>query len=81
MQIDYILTYEDYLHYFKILTQRCVSESKSKPYNEYSLCEMIVSRLIVFLWGGECFDSFESNQRLLEHIQTFRNSHRVNDKL
>ena len=68
-----VLRIEDQLYRFGIKTKK----PKSKPYNEYSKCEMVMNSLIVLLWGGESFDSYESNQKLLEHRKSFKNSHRV----
>lgn len=73
LQVDYILSVEDQLYRIGIKPRT----PQSKPYYDYSRCEMLLNRLIVLLWGGESFDSYESNRQLLEHHQTFRNSHRV----
>ena len=75
MQVEYILNAEDKLRRVRFLGK--VKKPTSKAYHEYSICEIVINRLIVFLWGGESFDSRQSNQMLLKHRKIFRNSHRV----
>ena len=73
MQVDYILNVEDQLRRVGFKAKK----PTSKAYYDYSACEMVINRLIVLLWGGESFDSRQSNQMLLKHQQNFYNSHRV----
>ena len=73
IQVEYILNVEDQLRRIGFKPKK----PQSKAYHEYSPCEMVVNRLIVLLWGGESFDSRQSNQMLLKRRQDFHNSHRV----
>ena len=47
--------------------------TKNKP----SRCEMFINSVVVLLWGGETFDSVESNEKVLKLHQSFLNSTKV----
>lgn len=75
MQVEYILDLEDILH--SCPCKQLWKKPTSKPYYKYSMFEMLINKVIVLLWGGESFDSYEGNRMLMKHRQAFKNSHRV----
>ena len=82
IQVQYILILEDHLRQWVrccqwVRRRYTPKKAKSKPYYDLSLHEMLWNKLIVVLWGGQSFDSRESNQKLLAHRKAFCSTHRV----
>lgn len=53
------------------------AERMKSSNDKLSRCEMFINSSVVLLWGGESFDSKESNDRVLKLHQTFLNSTKV----